>query len=694
MATIDQERALAMARARLRLQQPEEESPYSVENLAGAAVEPMMAMGSGMAGTIAGGLMGLGTIAGRAMGLTEADPTEVIHSTQEAMTYQPRTEGGKTALDVISYPFRKYAEGTEYLGGTVAEREARMGSSTEAAALKGTLTKTALDVLPMMVMGRATSKKPSVISPKVEEGIKGTVKYIPKKLVQAAAEGKKILSHRLPGGTDRAVKDILPELVGERMPKVIKALEKGKELETAGQAAARAGSYEFSALQKMVESRKPSEYGDVSRAQQHARLKTLKKLGGTPEELRLAESLMRKHATEGYGKVKGDLIDPRSPREILVDAAMKAEAKAKTAEAGKVEALRDWGRFKTLESQQKGLAGKYTPVRGYPRVPERYAPHTPVAKEANKAAIEVSEIAKARHITEKSMSDISETMLLNTLGETGPGLGKWLSRPSVKKAIRSARKSAEETGSYFPKSPDEKFSVANLQRIKRAVAENMQKQHELGSLGKTEQAEIKGTLTSFTDWLRTKSQGFAKAEDIYAQEVKRVNRMKVLQSLSKEMQKPLGDKEPAAAFSNKVKDSASIVKDELGNKIPIHETLKQKQINAIDRIQREYNRDAMMEQQASKGMQSMNEVLGTMHDIPRVHILKTSIVIMNSLLKKIEGVNTKATLDRLTELMKPQNKAKLVEMMKAATPKERSVIMQGFGDQATVAAAIAEAERQ
>lgn len=580
---------------------PEQESPSALKsmygtpedaatNIVGAAVEPMMAIGSGMAGSAVGGLMGLGTMAGRVMGLTEADPTEVIRSTQEDMTYQPRTEGGKIALNVISYPFRKLSEGAEYLGESVAEREARMGSSPEAAALKGTLVKTSIEALPMLLGARA-SKTPSVISPKVEAGIKGTVKYIPKKLVEAAAEGKKIISHRLPGGADRAIKDLLPELVGERMPEVIKALEKGKELETAGQAATRAGSYEFSALQKFVESRKPSEYGDIARSQQHARLKILKNFGKSPEDLYVAESLMKKHAAEGYGKVQ----------------------------------------------------------------------------------------------------DVKTGITPNTLPP------EFSSRPSFQRALQEAQQSALEKGTkgYFPKGPDEPFTVGNLQRIKRAMADELKPTAGTPSpLKKTQLDEVGDTVKSFTEYVRGLSDDFAKAEDIFSQEVRHVNRMKVLQSLSREMQKPLGDKEPAAAFTRMVKDSSSAVKDELGNKIPIHKTLKQKQINAIDRIQREYNRDAMMEQQASKGMQSMNEVLGTMHDIPRVHILKTSIVILNSLLKKIEGVNTKATLDRLTELMKPQNKAKLVEMMKAATPKERSVIMQGFGDQATVAAAIAEAEKQ
>ena len=86
------------------------------QNLLGGATEPMMTMATGMAGQVAGGLAGLGTIAGNAMGLTDAKPADVVNNVQGAMTYQPRTQGGKDAMSVIGAPGEAIANAANYVG--------------------------------------------------------------------------------------------------------------------------------------------------------------------------------------------------------------------------------------------------------------------------------------------------------------------------------------------------------------------------------------------------------------------------------------------------------------------------------------------------------------------------------------------------------------------------------------------------
>lgn len=545
-------------------EQKEIEDPHSFKNLTGAAVEPLMTMATGFPANVAGGLSGLGTIAANVFREDDKDPSETIRSVAEAMTYQPRTSGGKTALEAISYPFRKFAEGTEALGKNVTEREQRMGSSPEMSAAKGTLVKTAGDIIPMLLGSKAIKGKPHF--PKIEKAIKGTAKAPAKAVQQVAKAIKEGVSHRLPGGHERAVGSAVTEMLGPRANKVVKALEKAKSGETAGQAASRTGSYEFSALQKMAKDRDPSGYGDIARGQHHARLKDIKKIGKSPEKLSKSESLMRKHADEGYGKVQNVKTDI------------------------------------TMES-----------------FPEKFA-----------------------------------------------------SRPSFKRALAEAKESALEQGpkGYFPKE-GESFTVGNLQRIKRSMADELKPTSGTKApLKKTQIGEVSDTTKDFTKWLREKSPDFAKAEDLFAQEIKHVNRMKIGQAMGDKLKPKLGAKERATQFANAVDDAGKLVKNETGQYQPIDKILKPKQMSLIYKAKNQLDRDVRLNEQAIAGNKRMNQIMGTMHDIPKVTILERAIVIMNALLKRIEGRNQAATLDLIAKKMKsPSEMARIIKNAKPVEAK-------------------------
>lgn len=85
--------------------------------------------------------------------------------------------------------------------------------------------------------------------------------------------------------------------------------------------------------------------------------------------------------------------------------------------ASKIAALQDWGQLKTLEAQQANIAKDFHPVPGYPRIDERYAPHTPQAKAAGKAAEETMGISKERlrqqRAWESTKADVETNTVLN-----------------------------------------------------------------------------------------------------------------------------------------------------------------------------------------------------------------------------------------------------------------------------------------
>lgn len=77
----------------------------------------------------------------------------------------------------------------------------------------------------------------------------------------------------------------------------------------AGEAAASAGSAEFSAMQNSAEGVLPSEYVARNKARDAARLATVREVGQSPEALATAKALRARNAEANYGAVENDLVD-------------------------------------------------------------------------------------------------------------------------------------------------------------------------------------------------------------------------------------------------------------------------------------------------------------------------------------------------------------------------------------------------
>lgn len=118
--------------------QPQTQAPKPVDtdveefglNMLGAAVEPNAALLSGAVATPVSGLAGMlgGILPG-----PQGQSAEWQRATQNALTWLPQTEGGKTASEAISYPFRKFGEATNWAGEKTADVT---GSPAAGAAVK------------------------------------------------------------------------------------------------------------------------------------------------------------------------------------------------------------------------------------------------------------------------------------------------------------------------------------------------------------------------------------------------------------------------------------------------------------------------------------------------------------------------------------------------------------------------------
>jgi len=100
----------------------EEEKPETLQHKAFEAplgvAETALSMGSGLVGQIAGGLHGAGALVS---GDSVEDAANKVKSTQEAITYRPRTAVGQGLTELAGKPLELASKATGYIGGKIGK---------------------------------------------------------------------------------------------------------------------------------------------------------------------------------------------------------------------------------------------------------------------------------------------------------------------------------------------------------------------------------------------------------------------------------------------------------------------------------------------------------------------------------------------------------------------------------------------
>lgn len=129
--------------------QPPQQEESIQTSIVGGAVEPNLALGSSM---VAGPVSGLAGLVGTVLPGHEGQGADWTRKVGQALTYQPRTQGGQRAMQAISYPFEKLAEGADYAGGAVTD--------VTGSPAAGTAVNTAIQAVPAYLGGRAIPTTP------------------------------------------------------------------------------------------------------------------------------------------------------------------------------------------------------------------------------------------------------------------------------------------------------------------------------------------------------------------------------------------------------------------------------------------------------------------------------------------------------------------------------------------------------
>lgn len=197
-AYIQQSMSATAAPAAVPIAAPEQTAPKGMLSKIGGALEAGANIATGGVAALGGGLNYLGTLAASG-GDTDAAKA-VQEDTQQALTYQPRSEAGKryaeNAGTALSYLGQK--EG-EYLGEKSSELASKLGASPEVAGTIGSALNTGTQAIPQLLGLRALKGAKAAVKPASVAAEVGADISKPKQITEARSMGYK-LPPRMAGG--------------------------------------------------------------------------------------------------------------------------------------------------------------------------------------------------------------------------------------------------------------------------------------------------------------------------------------------------------------------------------------------------------------------------------------------------------------------------------------------------------------
>ena len=270
--------------------------------------ETALALGTG---TLATPLAGLHGIASMAMG---GDAQKDIQETQQALTYEPRTEGGKSLLGAISYPFKKWNEAGEWM--------AEQTDNPDAASM----VKTTMDLAPWLIGMSKPMQRVSDALLNAGQAATEKAKGAGRTMTQGTANLTDMVRK---GGAERILTRYQTDITGKpNLPIVIDKLKAASELipgstPTASQALV--GLPEGSPLiahQKITAETKggiSADFGKRVLQQEAARKAALAPIAKTPANLEAAITARAENAATNYGAAYNVILDAKLPKSLATN---------------------------------------------------------------------------------------------------------------------------------------------------------------------------------------------------------------------------------------------------------------------------------------------------------------------------------------------------------------------------------------
>lgn len=507
----------------------------------------------------------------------------------------------------------------------------------------------------------------------------------------------------MPGGIDRTVARTANLAAGDKRGEIIKALRNADDFVgapvTAGEAASKVGSAEFSGLQEAVKGRFPSAYDAIAQGQNKARVDALRSFGGTPADM--------KWSAEGRAAVTNPMREEALANANIAGVKVpELQGRIASQTDAVVSALRDKGRFETMAAQQENLAhggaipitaggrGRTSPsaypVPGEPRIPGRYTENIQRVPEAQAASVDTAQILANR----KAQVGLSQFQL-DSLAAHGHypleakkvvgAIDSMLAKPGdravtlnqkILSAVRDKIASlANKDGVidsrdlYAIRKSDINDVVATLTKDLDASTKN-----RAASLVNSVKADIDNAIegaggTGWKAYLKT-----------YENMSRPINQMQVGQFLESKLTAPMAEQgagvpQRAAMYAQALRDAPGTIKRSTGNPRfdDLAQVLTPEQLAVTQNVGKDLARSAEQSRLGRIGIEKARELLGDVSpSLPAAGMFSPHYSVLRAISNRLHGRVEGKSLDALAKAM--QDPREMARIMEAATPKEKAIL--------------------
>lgn len=220
-----------------------------------------------------------------------------------------------------------------------------------------------------------------------------------------------------------------------------------------------------------------------------------------------------------------------------------------------------------------------------------------------------------------------------------------------------------------------KYPGSSLHMMKLAF-DDLIKNPERFGIGATEVRAIGKTREEFLNWAENKVPPYKTARATFAEKSKPINQMEVGQYLEGKLTAPLeGGTERAGVFANAVRDASGTLKRATNNQVrfnALSDVLTPEQVRTVNAIRDDLARVQTTKTQAQKGTAAaprISQLASQVGDAPAV--LNRVVTIANTIFNRLQGqIDRKLAIEIATEMLDPQAAAAAIE--KAATRERRA----------------------
>jgi hypothetical protein len=217
-----------------------------------------------------------------------------------------------------------------------------------------------------------------------------------------------------------------------------------------------------------------------------------------------------------------------------------------------------------------------------------------------------------------------------------------------------------------PEAPPAAYSVQDLQYVKRGLDDLLS--DTASGLGKAERNAIAGTRRDLLEWIDSQSPAYRTARETFQAASGPIDQMRVARVLENRLTQPVtGEATRGGMFASGIQEAPTTLRRATGEArfSQLSEVLTPDQMRIVDNIRR----DIMREEQANKlarqartGVPNIEAVVSEATGAPRLNFLNRVATIANTIMAKLEGaINQELAIKIATDLMDPQATANALE---------------------------------